>query len=134
MTYRDRLLTCPHCGAALGRPKPARETWPCNVCHGIAIHRGELHRLLARFADDISTYLPLDMQPRPTHTPPRACPACNEKMTAMTLVGVPVDRCAKDDLVWFDPQELEATINSVIAEHDARKGWARKLRELLFAN
>jgi hypothetical protein len=55
-------------------------------------------------------------------------------MSAMTLLRVPVDRCTKDDLVWFDPEELEAAISSVIAEDDARKGWYRKLRELLFAN
>jgi Zn-finger nucleic acid-binding protein len=134
MTYRDRILMCPHCGAALDRPKLGRETWPCQACHGVAIHRVELHRLLERFrADDVPS-TSLELQPRSTSAPPRACPACNEKMIAMTLVGVHVDRCAKDDLVWFDPQELEATISSVIAEHDASKGWYRKLRELLFAN
>lgn len=133
MTYRDRILMCPHCGAALDKPRAGRETWPCKACHGIAIPRPEVQRLLARFSEMVPTQLPLDMQPRASQAP-RLCPACNEKMTAMTLVGVPVERCAKDDLVWFDPEELEATINSVIAEDDARKGWYRKFRELLFAN
>lgn len=134
MTYRDRILTCPHCGAVLDKPRGGSETWPCKACHGIALPRLELNRLLARFSEMVPSDLPLDLVPRATHLPPRACPACNEKMKAMTLLRVPVERCAKDDLVWFDPEELEATISSVIAEDDARKGWYRKLRELLFAN
>ena len=134
MTYRDRMLMCPHCGAALDRPSRGRDTWPCKACHGIALPRAELHRVLARFSETVPRELPLVLTVRASSAPPRACPASNEKMTPVSLLDVPVDRCAKDDLVWFDPEELEAAIRSVIAEDDARKGWYRKLRELLFAN
>lgn len=133
MTYRDRILVCPHCGAALDRWRGA-EKWPCKACEGIALHRLELQRLLARFSAAVPSLLPIELVPRPTTTPARPCPACNEKMATASLLGVPVDRCTKDDLVWFDPQELETTITTVIAHDDARKGWYRKLRELLFAN
>ena len=134
MTYRDRILMCPHCGDALDKPRAGNERWPCNTCQGIALPRAELQRLLARFSESVVTTAPIELQPRVSAAPARRCPACNEKMMAAALLGVPVDRCAKDDLVWFDPEELEAAITSVIAEDDARKGWYRKLRELLFAN
>lgn len=134
MTYRDRILMCPHCGAALDKPRGGRESYPCKACKGIALPRAEVMRLLARFSELIPKGLPLDLVPRTSSAPPRGCPACNEKMMTMTLLGVDVDRCAKDDLVWFDPEELENAITSVIAEDDARKSWYRKFRELLFAN
>lgn len=131
MTYRDQILMCPHCGGSLDKPRTGFERWPCKACQGIAIRRPQLERLLARFSD--TNDLPFDLEPRASRAE-RACPACNAKMTPVTLLRVPVDRCTKDDLVWFDPDELETTIQTVIAEDDARKGWYRKLRELLFAN
>jgi len=121
---------CPHCGTELDRPKRGKETWPCKKCHGVAIHADELHRLLSRFVDGHDTH---ELSPRVT-AQVRVCPACNDRMSPATMVDVAVDRCAKDNLVWFDPQELEAAIHSVIAEQDARKGWMQKLRDLLFAN
>ncbi|MGE0398189.1 MAG: hypothetical protein AB7T06_15915 [Kofleriaceae bacterium] len=134
MTYRDRNLICPHCGSPLDKPKVGFEKWPCNACDGIALQRIELERFLARFSELVPSALPITLAPRPSQHPPRPCPACNEKMGAKALFEVPVDHCAKDDLVWFDPEELESAINTVIAKDDARKGWYRKFRELLFAN
>jgi Zn-finger nucleic acid-binding protein len=135
MTYRDRILMCPHCGAALDKPKAGYDRWPCNACQGVALPRPELEQLLARFSEAVPKgLLPIDLRPRESKVPARLCPACNEKMAAVALLDVPADRCMKDDLVWFDPEELESAINTVIAEDDARKGWYRKFRELLFAN
>jgi Zn-finger nucleic acid-binding protein len=132
MTYRDRILMCPHCGASLDRPRHESESWRCKACQGIAIPRGELTKVLARFID--APRPPLVFDERQASAPPRPCPACNEKMSPKMLYGVTVELCVKDDLVWFDPEELEATITTVIAADDARKGWYRKFRELLFAN
>ncbi len=134
MTYRDRILMCPHCGAALERPKAGYDRWPCSACQGIALPRTELERLLGRFSEAAPRGLPIELMPRQNQAPPRLCPACNEKMAAVALFDVPADRCHRDDLVWFDPKELEAAITTVIAEDDARKGWYRRFRELLFAN
>lgn len=134
MTYRDRNLMCPHCGAPLVKPRAGFERWPCKACQGIALPRVELERLLARFSPAVPTDLSIDLVPRTREAPQRPCPACSERMTAVTLLGLAVDRCLKDDLVWFDPEELEVAITTVIAEDDARKSWYRKFRELLFAN
>lgn len=133
MTYRDRNFICPHCGAPLDKPRSGFERWPCNACQGIALPRLEVERLLGRFSDAVPNALPLDLLARESNAQ-RRCPACNEKMAAVSLLGVPVDRCVKDDLVWFDPAELETAITTVIEEDDARKGWYQKFRELLFAN
>lgn len=135
MTYRDRILMCPHCGAALERPRAGYDRWPCKACQGIALPRAELTRLLARFSEAVPKgLLPIELVARESTLPGRPCPACNEKMTAVTLLDAPVDHCVKDDLVWFDPEELEVAITTVIAKDDASKGWYRKFRELLFAN
>ena len=36
--------------------------------------------------------------------------------------------------MWFDATDLDRVIDVAIADHEARKGWGQKLRDLLFAN
>lgn len=133
MTYRDQLLTCPRCGKPLDL-RPRRESWPCHACKGVAIDAGELLRVLARVVPELGTATGLAMHRRATLGPALICAACHLPMTPVELHGIPLDRCDKDDLVWFDVNELDQLIDAVIADQEARKGWRQKLRDLLFAN
>lgn len=137
MTYRDRLLTCPRCGNTLER-RTRRESWPCRSCGGAAVEIVELIRLLRRFAPDV---LPaggrhgIETDPRASSAEtPLACAACGQPMKPVWLHGVALSRCYKDEIVWFDASELDRVIDVAIADHEARKGWGQKLRDLLFAN
>jgi Zn-finger nucleic acid-binding protein len=135
VTYRDRLLTCPRCGKPLDR-KTRRERWPCHACHGVAVEIGELIRLLARVVPELVPHgtTRLDTPTRAPHEAALICAACGQPMTPVELHGVKLDRCYKDQLVWFDATELDKVIDIAIADQEARKGWTQKLRDLLFAN
>lgn len=136
MTYRDRLLTCPRCVRPLER-RTRHESWPCRGCDGVAVEIIELIRLLLRHAPDLLSAggaHGLDTPTRATPLPPLPCVACGLEMTPVELHGVALDRCYRDELVWFDATELDRVIDLVIAEHEARKSLGRKLRDLLFAN
>lgn len=136
MTYRDHLLTCPRCGATLGREK-RQEVWSCPACRGVAVETGELIRLLLRYAPDL---MPdggargLVIAPRTATTPLLRCAACTRAMDRVLLHGVALERCTHDDLLWFEANELEDVIGAAIADVEARKGWGQRLRDLLFAN
>ena len=132
MTYRDRLLTCPRCGKPLQR-RTRRERWPCHACKGVAVETSEVVRLLARVVPDFTGHT-LDTEDRAPHETPLICAACGQPMRPVALQGVALDRCDKDQLVWFDATELDRVIDGAIADHEARKGWAKRLRDLLFAN
>jgi Zn-finger nucleic acid-binding protein len=132
MAYRDRLLTCPRCGKPLDQ-KGRRERWPCRTCNGVAVEVIEVLRLLARVVPDHTGH-GLDTPDRTPHETPLICAACGQPMRPVELQGVALDRCEKDQLLWFDATELDRVIDSAIADHESRKGWARKLRDLLFAN
>lgn len=103
----------------------------------MAIEVGELIRLFLRFAPDL---LPrggasgLETLAWPSARPPINCAACGKPMEPVMLHGITVDRCYQDELVWFDARELDKLIDAAIAGHHARKGWAQRLRELLFAS
>lgn len=133
MTYRDQLLTCPRCGKPLDR-RPRRESWPCHACKGVAVDEGELLRLLARVVPELGTAHALALVPRSSTGPALICAACHRPMAPVEMHGIPLDRCEKDELVWFDVTELDQLLDAVIADQEARKGWAQKLRDLLFAN
>ena len=132
MAYRDRLLTCPRCRKPLDQ-KARRERWLCRTCNGIAVEVIEVRRLLARVVPDHPGQL-LDLRDRPPNETPLFCPACGQPMRPVELQGVALDRCEQDQLLWFDATELDRVIDGAIADHESRKGWARKLRDLLFAN
>jgi Zn-finger nucleic acid-binding protein len=135
VTYRDRLLSCPRCGATLERTT-RHETWPCPACGGVAVELGELIRLLLRYAPEL---LPpgsnrLATKPRATVSLPLRCAACTKPMQPVELHGVALDRCPHDELLWFEANQLDVVIDAAIADVEARRSWAQRLRDLLFAN
>jgi len=135
VTYRDHLLTCPRCGATLVRTN-RHETWPCPACGGVAVEVGELIRLLMRYAPELmppGTTRVATTQ-RSMSAPPLRCAACTRPMQPEYLHGVEVDRCVHDELLWFDAKQLDVAIDAAIADVEARRGWAQRLRDLLFAN
>jgi Zn-finger nucleic acid-binding protein len=133
MTYRDQLLSCPRCAKPLHR-RLQRESWPCPACEGIAIDSEELTRLLARLVPELATAGVVETSARATSERALICAACGQPMTPVQLHGVPLDRCYRDELIWFDADKLDRLLDAVIADAEARKGWAQKLRDLLFAN
>ncbi len=136
MTYRDRLLTCPRCGSMLEH-RTRRESWPCQACGGVAVEVGELIRLLHGVAPDLLAHRGADSfetPPRISLDPPVICAACGQPTKPVIFHGVELDRCLKDELVWFDPTELDRVLDAAIAAHEARKSWIEKLRDLLYAN
>jgi Zn-finger nucleic acid-binding protein len=134
VTYRDRLLTCPRCGKPLTR-STRRERWSCRACQGVAIEVAELVRQLAFVVPDLVPRVSADLvtAKRAAHEPALPCAVCGQVMEPVELQGVLLDRCYKDQLVWFDASELDRVIESALAEHHARKSWVQRLRELLFA-
>lgn len=133
MTYRDQLLSCPRCAKPLHR-RLQRESWPCPACGGIAIDSEELTRLLARLVSEHTTSGVIETPARSSTERALICAACGQPMRTVQLHGVALDRCYRDELVWFDADKLDQLLDAVIADAEARKGWAQKLRDLLFAN
>jgi Zn-finger nucleic acid-binding protein len=132
MTYRDQLLSCPRCASPLDK-RTRRESWPCPACRGVAVDLEDLARLLARVVPQRGTQA-VDTPARATSDRPLLCAACGQAMRPVELHGVALERCDKDELVWFDATKLDALIDAVIEDADARRSWHQKLRDLLFAN
>lgn len=133
MTYRDQLLSCPRCAKPLDR-RTQRESWPCPACGGVAIDSEELSRLLARVVPSLGTAEKLATPSRATSERALICAACGQPMRPVELHGVALDRCDRDELIWFDATKLDLLIDAVIEDADARRSWHQKLRDLLFAN
>lgn len=110
--YRDSFDKCPRCGVALVDARSARG---CRECGGLWVDEGVLTEMILEM-----------LPPRPLSRlalavldraeAPMACPSCSERMEAVALHGVPLDRCAKHG-IWFDARELEETLRRV-AEPD----------------
>jgi len=99
----------------------------------VAVEVPELVRLLHRVVPDVPRDA-LETRRRISASPPIACAACGSPMQPVVFHGVALDRCYRDDLVWFDATVLDRVIDVAIADHEARKGFMQKLRDLLFAN
>lgn len=133
MTYRDQLLSCPRCAKPLDR-RTGRESWPCPACGGVAIDSEELSRLLARVVPALATAQKIVTPSRASSERALICAACGQPMRAVALHGVALDRCDRDELIWFDANKLDELLDAVIEDADARRSWHQKLRDLLFAN
>lgn len=133
VTYRDQLLSCPRCAKPLDR-RAQRESWPCHACDGVAVDSEELSRLLARVVPSLATAEPIVTPARTTTERALICAACGQPMRAVELHGVALDRCYRDELIWFDAAELDELLDAVIEDAEARRSWHQKLRDLLFAN
>ena len=62
------------------------------------------------------------------------CAACAKPMRAVRLEGVEIDRCYQDELIWFDPAELDRVLASAIERIEERRGWLARLLDHLYAN
>ena len=84
----------------------------CLTCGGIWLDAGELGLLLAnsKEKDDLLSSLALDKN---TREKGRKCPLCSRRMNKVlcgTERKVRIDKCGKNDGIWFDLGELEEII------------------------
>jgi Zn-finger nucleic acid-binding protein len=98
MAYRDRRLGCPRCGSDLAA-YPQRDKWRCRGCVGVLVGPGELAAELG----EVAWASGLESELTGTRL---GCPACGEAMRRISIGGVELDRCDRDEHVWFDGGEL----------------------------
>jgi Zn-finger nucleic acid-binding protein len=61
------------------------------------------------------------------------CPACGDELEPVFLGGVDVDRCAHDELVWFDRGELGLVLEIARdQEQGHEQSWLRQVLDLWF--
>ena len=107
------------------------------MCAWYALALCGLVRLVMRVAPSLLVNRGVDglaTPPRSPSQPPVICAACGQPTKPVTFHGVDLDRCFKDELVWFDATELDRVLDAAIADHDSRKSWIERLRDLLYAN
>ena len=95
-------LSCPACKTAL---KQAGYTEKCATCDGAWVAEDVLVAILQERA---SAMVDLPWQSRAQNRD-RGCAVCGTPMQAVSLGGVPLDRCPSHG-VWFDEAELAGTI------------------------
>jgi Zn-finger nucleic acid-binding protein len=132
VVYRDRPLACPRCGDELVR-RAAHDRWRCVQCRGAALTTAELVRGLLALAPELLRDgrgpVTLTNERRPV-TAPVPCPACGDAMDRVLMGHVDIDRCFRDDMLWFDDWEHVAV---VAATRDRDKHhWLRALLATLF--
>ena len=102
MPWRDARFRCPHCAAALAR-YDARDKWRCKACLGTLVGATELKLELgalgAHLGDPAISLLPGGWQTK-------GCPGCGDTMTPINLGPLTLDRCDREQLLWFDRGEL----------------------------
>lgn len=95
---------CPTCRADLALTADGHlDAWVCPDGHGLAFTLSEAY---ARLADgDIhEIWAAASTAPRGT----RGCPMCRVTMVTVPCEGVALDVCVTDEVLWFDPGELDA--------------------------
>lgn len=99
----------------------------CLACGGIWLDAGELEMLLGDSAEAAKLLTSFKQADRCGETP-RKCPICLKKMHKM-LVGpnskVLIDKCRRNDGLWFDNGELQDIFAAAEFEHQ------HKVQELL---
>ena len=118
--HKDARLGCPSCKeAALTY---AGDRWPCETCAGVFVETAALIAMVS------------DVANRPWEPPAvagglgeRPCPVCGEAMLVEVFEAVTVDHC-KAHGVWFDEDELQATLQHAIeSDPNSTGGWLKKL-------
>lgn len=123
MTYRDRPVTCPRCSLELTRVD-ARDRWSCGGCKSLLYGIGEVVDELVTVAPDLlpqETVRDITMPARRSFAPALACPTCGENMDPVFLGGVNLDRCYRDNVVWFDRGELEDVLDVAREQRQSRE-------------
>ena len=122
MTYRDRPLQCPRCGGELVRPDIS-DHWRCTRCRGVLAGVSDVARRLVEVAPDLAPeghIRDLPTLERRRTVDPVTCPACAAQMAPVFLGGLDVDRCYDDELLWFDPGELDHVLEIAATQHEDR--------------
>jgi Zn-finger nucleic acid-binding protein len=125
MPYRDERMACPRCGIELVA-YPQRDKWRCKSCVGMLLGPAELE------ADLVAVEWPTrtSASARSTHAPV-GCPACGERMQQVELFGIELERCTRDQLVWFDGGELGYVRAYLDASRDAESPLGKRLLAVL---
>lgn len=95
----------------------------CPRCRGIWLDAGELEILLEGSADR-DAVLKAFAAAAPSGEPERPCPVCRRRM-AKAVCGpaggeVVIDRCRRNDGLWFDAGELNTVLRLGQWEQDSR--------------
>ena len=101
---------CPQCGAELRLGAAGKlDAWSCPAGHGVGFTVSEAYERLED--DEIHAIWRASEHGTPGS---RACPMCSRPMVTVTVpVGGPgspqetLDVCREDELIWFDPGELD---------------------------
>jgi len=125
MPYRDERMACPRCGVEL-LADPQREKWRCKSCVGVLLGPAELEADLAAVEWPTRT----SAAARSTHAPV-GCPACGERMQQIELFGIGLERCTRDQFVWFDGGELGYARAYIDASRDAESPLGERLLAVL---
>jgi len=122
MSLRDRFATCPRCKAGLDE---RNERWVCGGCGGLLITEAAVSQMIADMLGDqvsangwsgkVAMPEPLALEPR-SGGEDLTCPRCATTMTAVSLYGIPLDRCGEHGL-WFDKRELEQVLAQSTIAH-----------------
>ena len=122
VTYRDRVLGCPRCSAELER-SDTRDRWQCPQCRGDLFSVEETLKELHAIVPDLGRGQ-LVIEQRRTVAEPLRCPACGASMEPSQFGGVDIDRCEKDQLLWFDGGEHPLLLDHARDDDGARaKSW-----------
>ncbi len=114
MSYREVDLPCPECGVSLEQVGD-RDKWRCPSCKGALVGVTELE-LVETLVES-------------TTTRPRQCPHCRVDMFTFDLVGLTLDRCITDNVLWFDPGELGKLCTAAASPIEGwATQWADKVR------
>jgi len=122
-------MDCPVCRNAMITLELAEvEIDYCGDCGGIWLDRGELEMLLGD-AEQAGQLLGSFRAAEGCREKPRRCPICLKKMRKV-LVGsanepVLIDKCVRNDGLWFDKGELQNILNNARLDKDS------KIRKLL---
>jgi hypothetical protein len=122
---RDLRLACPNPGCRGRTLELDVSRWICIDCKGLFVENAALEALAFEMRGE-----PWELPPVMGEPGSRPCPACAQPLTVTELEGETVDRCV-DHGVWFDPAELEATLQHVVGV-EARQGRPSWWRRLLF--
>jgi Zn-finger nucleic acid-binding protein len=144
---------CPDCSASLALTNHGTfDAWVCPAGHGLAATLSEVYERAQE--DDLATLWRAARAAVPG-SGHRACPMCQQRMVAVDAAvdpdeakegepgdgpathEVPVDVCVRDQVIWFDVDELEAMPADLpepapTAEHEAalqdiRSAWGESL-------
>jgi Zn-finger nucleic acid-binding protein len=112
----------------LARPDE-RERWSCSKCRGVLFGLGEVVARLVAIAPDLVPEGGIgDVSTIGRRSVDHVlCAVCGAEMEPVFLGGVDVDRCYRDQMLWFDFGELELVMEQAREQRDDRASWLARL-------